>query len=81
MFKAVLLEKDAAGFRAGMVELDESRLPEVGQGGVLVRPEYSTLHYKDGLALTNRSPVGRVWPMVAGVDGAGTVRELPLIHI
>ena len=75
MFKAVLLEKDAAGFRAGMAELDESSLPEVGQGGVLVRPEYSTLNYKDGLALTNRSPVVRAWPMVAGVDGAGTVLE------
>jgi acrylyl-CoA reductase (NADPH) len=75
MFKAVLLEKDAAGFRAGLAELDESRLPEVGEGGVLVRPEYSTLNYKDGLALTNRSPVVRVWPMVAGIDGAGTVLQ------
>jgi acrylyl-CoA reductase (NADPH) len=44
-------------------------------GGVLVRPEYSTLNYKDGLALTNRSPVVRQWPMVAGIDGAGTVLE------
>jgi acrylyl-CoA reductase (NADPH) len=72
-FKAVLLEKDAAGFRATVTALDESRLPEIAEGGVLVRPEYSTLNYKDGLALTNRSPVVRLWPMVAGVDGAGTV--------
>lgn len=75
MFKAVLLEKDAGGFRAGLTELDDARLPEVPEGGVLVRLEYSTLNYKDGLALTNRSPVVRLWPMVAGVDGAGTVLE------
>jgi acrylyl-CoA reductase (NADPH) len=40
---------------------------------VLVRPEWSTLNYKDALALTNRSPVVRLWPMVPGIDGAGTV--------
>jgi acrylyl-CoA reductase (NADPH) len=72
MFKALLLEKDDAGFRAGVTELDESRLPA---GDVLVAPEYSTLNYKDGLALTNRSPVVRLWPMVPGIDGAGTVLE------
>ena len=75
MFKAVLLEKDAGGFRAGLAELEEARLPEVAEGGVLVRPEYSTVNYKDGLALTNRSPVVRLWPMVAGIDGAGTVLQ------
>ena len=42
---------------------------------MLVRPEYSTLNYKDALALTNRSPVVRSWPMVPGIDGAGTVLE------
>lgn len=73
MFKALLLEKDEAGFRAGVAQLDEARLPAIADGGVLVRPEYSTLNYKDGLALTNRSPVVRVWPMVPGIDGAGTV--------
>jgi len=75
MFKALLLEKDDAGFRAGVTQLDESRLPEVAEGGVLVRPEYSTLNFKDALALTNRSPVVRLWPMVPGIDGAGTVLE------
>jgi len=75
MFKALLLEKDDAGFRAGVTTLDDARLPEVAEGGVLVRPEYSTLNYKDGLALTNRSPVVRLWPMVPGIDGAGTVLE------
>jgi acrylyl-CoA reductase (NADPH) len=73
MFKALLLEKDDAGFRAGLVTLDEARLPAAGD--VLVAPEYSTLNYKDGLALTNRSPVVRTWPMVPGIDGAGTVLE------
>ena len=72
MFKALLLEKDDAGFRAGVTDLDESRLPA---GDVLVAPEYSTINFKDGLALTNRSPVVRVWPMVPGIDGAGTVIE------
>jgi acrylyl-CoA reductase (NADPH) len=75
MFKALLLEKDDAGFRAGVTAMDEARLPEVAEGGVLVRPEFSTLNYKDGLALTNRSPVVRLWPMVPGIDGAGTVLE------
>jgi acrylyl-CoA reductase (NADPH) len=75
MFMALLLEKDDAGFRAGVTMLDEARLPADGDGMVLVRPEYSTVNFKDGLALTNRSPVVRSWPMVPGIDGAGTVLE------
>ncbi len=70
MFKALMLENDEAGFRASVRDADEARLPE---GDVLVRVEYSTLNFKDGLAITNRSPVVRAWPMVAGIDGAGTV--------
>lgn len=72
MFKALLLEKDAAGFRASVSMIDEARLPE---GDVLVAIEFSTLNYKDGLAITQRGPVVRQWPMVAGIDGAGTVLE------
>jgi acrylyl-CoA reductase (NADPH) len=72
MFKALMLEKDDAGFRASVRDADEAALPE---GDVLVRVAYSTLNYKDGLAITNRSPVVRQWPMVAGIDGAGTVLE------
>jgi len=72
MFKALLLEKDDAGFRAGVASLDEARLPA---GDVLVAPEFSTINFKDGLAITNRSPVVRLWPMVPGIDGAGTVLE------
>ncbi len=72
MFQALLLEKLDTGFHAGLTQIDESRLPDAD---VLVAPEYSTLNYKDGLALTNRSPVVRAWPMVPGIDGAGTVLE------
>jgi acrylyl-CoA reductase (NADPH) len=72
MFKALLLEKGESGFSAHLADLDEARLPEAD---VLVQPEYSTLNYKDGLALTNRAPVVRAWPMVPGIDGAGVVLE------
>ena len=72
MFNALLLEKTDAGFRAGVQSLDECRLPA---GDVLVGVEHSTLNYKDGLAITNKGPVVRTWPMVAGIDGAGTVLE------
>ena len=71
MFKALLLE-NADGFTASVQSIDESRLPE---GDVTVGVAYSTLNYKDGLAITNKSPVVRHWPMVAGIDGAGTVLE------
>ena len=71
MFNAILLTKSES-FAAQLSEVDESSLPE---GDVTVRVEYSTLNYKDALAITNRSPVVRNWPMVAGVDGAGTVIE------
>jgi len=72
MFKALQLNKSDAGFSAAVVELDESQLPA---GDVLAAIEYSTLNYKDGLAITNKGPVVRSWPMVAGIDGAGTVLE------
>ena len=75
MFKAVVLHKDDGGFRAGLESLEESRLAPLGDGDVLVGIEYSTLKYKDGLALTNKGPVVRLWPMVPGIDGAGTVIE------
>ncbi|MBI5276400.1 MAG: oxidoreductase [Burkholderiales bacterium] len=71
MFKALVLEKEPA-FRAEVREVDDTFLPE---GDVTVDVEYSTLNYKDGLAITNKSPVVRSWPMVAGIDGAGVVAE------
>ena len=70
MFKALQLSKQDDVFSAGVVALDEAALPP---GDVQVRVEYSTLNYKDGLAITQKSPVVRSWPMVAGIDGAGVV--------
>jgi acrylyl-CoA reductase (NADPH) len=75
MFNALWLQKDDAGFRAGVEALPDERLPALAEGDVLVAVEYSTLNYKDGLALTNKGPVVRLWPMVPGIDGAGTVIE------
>ncbi|WP_168012828.1 MDR family oxidoreductase [Halomonas salinarum] len=72
MFKAILIEKDDAGYRAGLTELNDSQLPD---GEVTVRVEYSTLNYKDALAITGKGPVVRRFPMVPGVDLAGTVES------
>ena len=71
MFRALLLEKNES-FHASVQTLEDSRLPA---GDVTVSVAYSTLNFKDGLAITHRSPVVRQWPMVAGIDGAGTVLE------
>ena len=76
MFKALLLSKDDAGFRAAVTDLDDATLKAATpDADVLVAIEASTLNYKDGLAITNRGPVVRRWPMVPGIDGAGTVIE------
>jgi acrylyl-CoA reductase (NADPH) len=72
MFKAIVIEKDEAGYRADSREIDEAQLPE---GDVTVDVGYSTLNYKDGLAITGKGPVVRKFPMVPGIDFAGTVRE------
>ena len=72
LFKSLQLSKTDAGFTAAVCETSESQLPK---GDVQVAVEYSTLNYKDGLAITNSGPVVRSWPMVAGIDGAGTVLE------
>ena len=72
MFKSLQLSKTDALIEATITDTSESQLPA---GDVLVAVEYSTLNYKDGLAITNTGPVVRSWPMVAGIDGAGTVLE------
>ncbi len=72
MYQALLIEKDDAGYRAGIKSLDDDHLPE---GDVTVRVDYSTLNYKDGLAITGKSPVVRKFPLVAGIDFAGTVES------
>jgi len=70
--KAILINKDDDGYRAELSDVDESRLPE---GDVTVKVDYSTLNYKDSLAITGSSPVVRNFPMVPGIDLAGTVEE------
>ncbi len=74
MFKAIYLTKDNDQFRADLRDLDDAALDTNTPGAdVTVAIEYSTINYKDGLALTNKSPVVRKWPMVPGIDCAGTV--------
>ncbi|MGV3652830.1 MAG: MDR family oxidoreductase [Noviherbaspirillum sp.] len=70
MFKAILLQREDNATRAELTSLDEASLPE---GDVTVDVEYSTLNYKDALAITGKGPVVRTWPMVPGIDLAGTV--------
>ena len=72
MFKGILIEKDDAGYRASVQDIDDSQLPE---GDVTVRVDYSSLNYKDGLAITGKGPVVRKFPMVPGIDIAGTVES------
>lgn len=73
MFKALLLTKtEQPAPHCALTDLDESQLPE---GDVLVQVACSTLNYKDSLAITGKSPVVRTWPMVPGIDFAGTVLQ------
>ena len=72
MFSALLINKTDASLTVEVTQLDEAQLPE---GDVTIEVAYSTLNYKDGLAITGRSPVVRKWPMVPGIDLAGTVLE------
>jgi acrylyl-CoA reductase (NADPH) len=72
MFNAVLIERDDRPYRASFTALEEGRLPA---GDVTVRVEYSTLNYKDALAITGRAPVVRQFPMVPGIDFAGSVDQ------
>ncbi len=72
MFKAILIEKDGEQAKPRVAELEKSDLPE---GDVTVRIDYSTLNYKDGLAITGKVPIVRSFPMVPGIDFAGVVEE------
>jgi acrylyl-CoA reductase (NADPH) len=71
-FKAVVVDKTDAGQTVRLTDFDEKDLMD---GDVTVAVEYSTLNYKDGLALTGKSPVVRRFPMIAGIDFAGTVES------
>ena len=70
MFKAILIDKQDGAQSARLAEVNETQLPEAA---VTVRVEYSTINYKDGLAITGKSPVVRKFPMVPGIDFAGVV--------
>ena len=72
MFKAIMIDKDDAGYRASLSEIDESRLPE---GDVTLRVSHSSLNYKDALAITGKGPVVRRFPMVPGIDLVGVVED------
>jgi acrylyl-CoA reductase (NADPH) len=71
-FKAIVIEKGEGGQSVALKDFDDAGLMD---GDVTVRPEYSTINYKDGLAITGKAPVVRRFPMIAGVDFAGTVES------
>jgi len=71
-FKAIRIDKAEKGTTVALTQFDETELME---GDVTVRVEWSTLNYKDGLAVTGKAPVVRRFPMIAGIDFAGTVEQ------
>jgi acrylyl-CoA reductase (NADPH) len=71
-FKAIRIDKADKGTTAALTQFDEAELMD---GDVTVRVAWSTLNYKDGLALTGKAPVVRRFPMIAGIDFAGTVEQ------
>lgn len=72
VFDAILLSQDDKRTRAELTRLDEAQLPT---GDVELRVEYSTLNYKDALAITGRGPIVKSWPMVPGIDLAGVIER------
>ena len=70
--QAILINKDDSGYSAQMSQIEEQQLPEAD---VLIQVDYSSLNYKDSLAITGASPVVRNFPMVPGIDFAGTVEH------
>jgi acrylyl-CoA reductase (NADPH) len=71
-FKAIVIEKTGSCTQAELTDFDDANLMD---GDVTVRVEYSTVNYKDGLAVAGKAPVVRRFPMIAGVDFAGTVES------
>jgi acrylyl-CoA reductase (NADPH) len=69
-FKAIVIIKADTGTAAALTDFDEQELME---GDVTLRPEWSTVNYKDGLAVTGKAPVVRRFPMIAGIDAAAIV--------
>lgn len=72
MFRALVLDRPDGKFEAKLATLDESALPE---GDVTVAVAYSSLNFKDGLAISDKGKIARSFPMVPGVDWAGTVES------
>ena len=72
MFKGILINKDDEGYRTTLSDLDEDQIPA---GEVRVNVEYSTLNYKDALAITGKAPIIRSFPLIPGIDFAGTVEH------
>ena len=71
-FKAYVIEKSDSGSKGALTEFDDANLMD---GDVTFRVEYSGVNYKDGLAITGKAPVVRRFPMIAGIDGVGTVES------
>ena len=71
-FHALIVEKNDTGIEANYQVIDNTQLPE---GDVIIDIDYSTLNYKDALAITGKAPVVRKYPMIPGIDFAGTVVE------
>src|ERR1700756_5733473 len=71
-FKAIIIAKDEGGQSIKITDFDEKDLMD---GDVTVAVQYSTVNYKDGLAVTGKAPVVRRFPMIAGVDFSGTVES------
>jgi acrylyl-CoA reductase (NADPH) len=71
-FKAIRIDRAEKGTTVALTQFDEAELMD---GDVTVRVEWSTLNYKDGLAVTGKAPVVRRFPMIAGIDLAGTVEQ------
>jgi len=72
MFKGIIINKDDQGYRAELKEIDDSILPK---GDVTVKVSYSTINYKDALAITGKAPVVRNFPMIPGIDLVGTIAQ------
>jgi acrylyl-CoA reductase (NADPH) len=71
-FRAIRIDKAEKGTTVALTQFDEAELME---GDVTIRVEWSTLNYKDGLAVTGKAPVVRRFPMIGGIDLAGTVEQ------
>ena len=72
MFKSIMINKDDSGYQCNLADVDESQLPE---GDVTIKVDFSSLNYKDGLAITGKGPIVRRFPMVPGIDFVGTVEQ------